>query len=254
MWARRWWAGVVIALGLALAAPEWIPHALSREDGLIETATFACFGLGGVLAVVAAARLHPLRHAALGAAGLAAVLFVAAGEEVSWGQRLFGVETPDALVDGNRQDELNLHNLDWLQHKAIVAQLAVAVGGMLLPRVLRQRWAAPSFPFFAAYVAYRLGRVIAVVADWGVADRNSEASESSSRSVSWSSPCSCSGTFGRTEDRSHRTVPGDLARWLRSPHLLFRDRAEALRRHRQMGSTWASSRSRTVAWTAPTAA
>ena len=108
---------------------------------------------------------------------LAGVLFVAAGEEVSWGQRVFGIETPDAFVDDNRQDELNLHNLDWLQDKAILAQLAVGIGGVLLPWAFRQRWAAPSAPFFVAYLAYRSGRVIAVAADCGVADRNSEASE-----------------------------------------------------------------------------
>lgn len=177
MWARGWSTGVLVALGLALAAPEWVPHALSREDGPVETATFACFAAGAGCALVAALRFRSLGRPAVAAAVLAAVLFVAAGEEVSWGQRLFGVDTPDAFVDGNTQDELNLHNLDGLQNKAIVAQLAVAICGLLLPRLLRQRWAQPAFPFFAAYLAYRVGRVVAVVADWAVADRNSEASE-----------------------------------------------------------------------------
>jgi len=34
-----------------------------------------------------------------------------AGEEISWGQRLFGLETPDYLKDRNAQGELGLHNL-----------------------------------------------------------------------------------------------------------------------------------------------
>lgn len=34
-----------------------------------------------------------------------------AGEEISWGQRLFGLETPDYLKDKNAQGELGLHNL-----------------------------------------------------------------------------------------------------------------------------------------------
>lgn len=34
-----------------------------------------------------------------------------AGEEISWGQRIFGIETPDYLKDRNAQGELGLHNL-----------------------------------------------------------------------------------------------------------------------------------------------
>ena len=39
------------------------------------------------------------------------ILFVAAGEELSWGQRLLGLQTPPALQEINAQDEINLHNL-----------------------------------------------------------------------------------------------------------------------------------------------
>lgn len=34
-----------------------------------------------------------------------------AGEEISWGQRLFGLETPDYLKDRNAQGEMGIHNL-----------------------------------------------------------------------------------------------------------------------------------------------
>ena len=34
-----------------------------------------------------------------------------AGEEISWGQRIFGLETPDYLKDKNAQGELGIHNL-----------------------------------------------------------------------------------------------------------------------------------------------
>ncbi|MBL6689696.1 MAG: hypothetical protein ISP91_04835 [Pseudomonadales bacterium] len=34
-----------------------------------------------------------------------------AGEEISWGQRIFGLETPDYLKERNAQGELGLHNL-----------------------------------------------------------------------------------------------------------------------------------------------
>lgn len=42
---------------------------------------------------------------------LALMFFAAFGEEISWGQRIFGVRTPEALRAVNVQGEINLHNL-----------------------------------------------------------------------------------------------------------------------------------------------
>ncbi|MEQ8422718.1 MAG: hypothetical protein RIB64_22120 [Arenibacter algicola] len=40
------------------------------------------------------------------------VLFLfAAGEEISWGQRIFGVESSEFFIENNAQGETNLHNL-----------------------------------------------------------------------------------------------------------------------------------------------
>jgi hypothetical protein len=167
----------VCAIGAALAAPEWVPHQWSREDGPLEYATFACFLVSSVAALAASARLRSAGRPALAAAALGLVLFVAAGEEVSWGQRWFGIETPDALVDGNRQDELNLHNVEGLQDKAVLAQLGIAGAGIALALRVPRRWARAGLPFFAGYVAYRGGRGVGAVVGWGAADRNSEAAE-----------------------------------------------------------------------------
>ena len=38
-------------------------------------------------------------------------LFFAAGEEISWGQRIFHITTPDYFMEHNAQKETNLHNL-----------------------------------------------------------------------------------------------------------------------------------------------
>jgi len=46
---------------------------------------------------------------------LALVFFVCFGEEISWGQRLFGWDTPDAWNHVNLQHETNLHNLRLFQ-------------------------------------------------------------------------------------------------------------------------------------------
>jgi hypothetical protein len=42
---------------------------------------------------------------------IAIVMLFAAGEEISWGQRVFGWETPQELIDVNDQGETNLHNI-----------------------------------------------------------------------------------------------------------------------------------------------
>lgn len=38
------------------------------------------------------------------------VCFFAAGEEISWGQRLLGINTPEYIAETNTQDEITLHN------------------------------------------------------------------------------------------------------------------------------------------------
>jgi hypothetical protein len=42
---------------------------------------------------------------------MAAFLFFAAGEEISWGQRIFGIESSEFFQKNNAQGETNLHNL-----------------------------------------------------------------------------------------------------------------------------------------------
>jgi hypothetical protein len=172
-----WTTTIVCLLGVALAAPEWLPHGWTREDGPVEYATFACFLVASALVLVVALRVRPARRPMLAAAALCVVLFAAAGEELSWGQRLLDVETPEALVDGNAQDELNLHNIEGLQDKAVIAQLGIAVGGVLLASLVREPWARIGLPCFAGYLAYRAARAVGAVVGWGAADRNSEAAE-----------------------------------------------------------------------------
>ena len=43
---------------------------------------------------------------------LGLLFFVLLGEEISWGQRILGFETPEGIEERNIQDEFNFHNLD----------------------------------------------------------------------------------------------------------------------------------------------
>ncbi len=42
------------------------------------------------------------------------ILFFVAGEEISWGQRLLMIETPEQLAERNLQEEITVHNIDTL--------------------------------------------------------------------------------------------------------------------------------------------
>lgn len=44
---------------------------------------------------------------------LGLLFFVAFGEEISWGQRIFNIATPESVKAVNRQGEFNIHNLEY---------------------------------------------------------------------------------------------------------------------------------------------
>jgi len=88
---------------------------LIREDGLVEYASAFFWILAAIVLFLTIIRpdrndnsykFHKLPY-------LLILLFfiVSAGEEISWGQRIFALQTPDLLKTINVQDELNLHNI-----------------------------------------------------------------------------------------------------------------------------------------------
>jgi hypothetical protein len=52
--------------------------------------------------------------------GLALLYFFGAAEEISWGQRIFGIEQPGALAEVNVQQELNIHNLAVFENSKLL--------------------------------------------------------------------------------------------------------------------------------------
>lgn len=78
---------------------------------------------------------------------LSLLFFFAAGEEISWGQRIFGFETKGIFQSNNLQQETNLHNLELggvKINKLIFSQLmGVGIGiYFLLLRPLSLKWNA----------------------------------------------------------------------------------------------------------------
>jgi len=120
---------IVIASALFIAI-TYIPlfmsprvvEAFVNEDMIFESLTAIYFFITCLLLGFAFFRLPPppgdkkyfvLKKLSL--ITLAVLFFVAAGEEISWGQRIFNIETPESIKQVNVQDELTIHNLDFFQ-------------------------------------------------------------------------------------------------------------------------------------------
>lgn len=48
--------------------------------------------------------------------GLAFMFFFAGGEEISWGQRIFNIQTPETFAEVNVQGETNIHNISLFEY------------------------------------------------------------------------------------------------------------------------------------------
>lgn len=142
------------ALGAVLVAVTLLHRplftALVAEDGPLEWTQFALFLLASVLLAVAAWRLARRGDVvgctliAIGALGI----FGIAGEEISWGQRVFDWQTPGELAAVNHQNETNIHNITAFPVQRIgnYVQLVLGAAGLALPwltRVTRPRVQLP---------------------------------------------------------------------------------------------------------------
>lgn len=130
----RWlfWLPVITSLVIiGLQVNRTIFRLLLQEDGPAEWLTAICFVLAGFVSVRIAFNRFRTEHwwqAALFIV-IAAVMFFAGGEEISWGQRLFGWETPQELNDVNDQGETNLHNIGILLDITNLAMFATGLYG-----------------------------------------------------------------------------------------------------------------------------
>lgn len=109
-------------------------HRFNVEDGFVENLTVVFWLLGAVYILATLDRRKGWAPHLLLAAGM---IFMA-GEEISWGQRLFSFATPADLNAINEQHEFNLHNIAGI-HESIknIGLLAILIGTVLLPVLQR---------------------------------------------------------------------------------------------------------------------
>lgn len=105
---------LMIGIGFYLSrTDEKVYRIFVAEDGVVEW--FTVIGLL-IIMVISFNRVRKLRAVRsrlfiFMTALLGLFFFFGAGEEVSWGQRIFSVETPEFFRQNNAQMETNLHNM-----------------------------------------------------------------------------------------------------------------------------------------------
>ena len=91
-----------------LSGDPWTSHLLRKEDGLVENLTVVWFLLAGLLLFATALVERSFFRRCIYILGGLAMMFVC-GEEINWGQRIFGFATPD-LMGLNARSPFNVHN------------------------------------------------------------------------------------------------------------------------------------------------
>jgi hypothetical protein len=112
-------ACISLVLGIFLYSFSKLPlyYQLVAEDNFIENLTAIMLFVTGLLCV-SRAYSGSSRPVVLFYSACSLLFFFGAGEEISWGQRILGFSTPEALQIHNFQKEFTLHNLtlwgfDW---------------------------------------------------------------------------------------------------------------------------------------------
>lgn len=116
---------------------------MSRENNVIEMVTAGLLLLGGAwgLRVSWRAKVRHERGVVWGFFLLFSLGMLFVGmEELAWGQKLFGFDTPAMMERVNEQHEMTLHNLPGLHGHSEMMWAAFGAGGLL--GVFIKRWRA----------------------------------------------------------------------------------------------------------------
>lgn len=104
---------VLLGVYLARTNPTYFVDVYTTEDGLIESLTTLALFSAALVCFYRVLRLRGLRSKRFLAccALLGVIMLFGAGEEISWGQRILGFNSPEFFNQNNAQMETNLHNM-----------------------------------------------------------------------------------------------------------------------------------------------
>src|SRR5215204_4935544 len=126
----------LIAFGFLFFSPSFLDIYLG-EDGIVEWLTVVGLFAGFLVCAYRFIKLFRLRNwwflTVVFVLGL--LLFIAAGEEISWGQRILGIESSEYFIQNNAQGETNIHNLvvnGVKINKLVFSTILISVLGLYL--------------------------------------------------------------------------------------------------------------------------
>lgn len=144
LWAAALFPILAVALTAIFKTIPGLYMFIIREDGIVEWATVIVYFCAAFFAAGLALHfwMRSQKTYAILYGGLAMGLLLAALEEMSWGQRLFNISTPQALDSINAKHELNFHNVSGFPlHKAfIVVGFYGAFSRLILTNLLGKRY------------------------------------------------------------------------------------------------------------------
>jgi len=130
---------LIYVIGKITIGPLFLINSgLVQEDGLIEYTTSIVYFLTGIFSFLIFQALKK-NHRIFGLMYLIfGIIFLIGGfEEISWGQRIFDLETPD-MLSSNLAEEINIHNLKGFERAKSLSHLFIAFYAiftwLILPR------------------------------------------------------------------------------------------------------------------------
>lgn len=134
---------------------------LIQEDAFFETLQFLFYFTSSIVLAFQVVRLRnfPKFMRFLLLLG-ALTLFFVAGEEISWGQRIFDIQNPEYFTERNIQKELSIHNLDSFQpllHGSyiilcLVLSLAELLFFLLSKATKKIKFLKKNLPYFSRFI------------------------------------------------------------------------------------------------------
>ena len=123
---------LTVSFSLSIYNLNYFDTVFSAEDGFIEWSTAIFLFLSSILLFFRFFKLFSTKPLfwKFGTIFLAILFLFAAGEEISWGQRLFEIQSNNFFIENNLQSETNLHNLkigDYNINKIIFGKLIVII-------------------------------------------------------------------------------------------------------------------------------
>ncbi len=135
---RKHYEKLIFVLGFLLVllyfAYNYFPldarHQIAKEDNLIENFQAIFLLLSGVFSLVISLKYIPKQKMLSSVFLILALgLFFTAGDEISWGQRIFGIQSPEYFLKTNAQNELTIHNHTSVHGETPYAFAAVGAYG-----------------------------------------------------------------------------------------------------------------------------